>query len=130
MRRVLPFLAALLFFGGGALATIFGTVRGIVHDPQHRPVTNAQVTLQARKSAYTQTVQPDDEGQFHFDAVPLGEYSVKVVQAGFEANEQNITVLSGTAPILHLELRVAAAQAQSVEVSAGAAAGADRNRTP
>src|SRR6202000_2687434 len=111
MRRVLPLLAALLFLGGGALATIFGTVRGIVHDPQHRPVTNAQITLQARKSAYTQTVKTDDEGQFHFDAVPLGEYSVKVEQTGFEASEQNITVLSGTAPLFHLELRVAAGRA-------------------
>ena len=78
MRRVLPLLAVLLFLGGSALGTIFGTVRGIVHDPQHRPVTNAHVTLQARKSAYTQTLQTDGEGEFHFDAVPLGEYSVKV----------------------------------------------------
>src|SRR5580698_8244971 len=130
MRRVIPLLAVLLFLGGNALATIFGTVRGIVHDPQHRPVTNAQVTLQARKSAYTQTVQTDDEGQFHFDAVPLGEYSVKVEQTGFEANEQNITVLSGTAPILHLELRIAAAQAQSVEVSADAAPAQTETITP
>src|SRR5579871_6810872 len=135
MRRVLPLFsvlsAVLLFlFGGGALATIFGTVRGIVHDPQHRPVTNAQVTLQARKSAYTQTVQTDDEGQFHFDAVPLGEYSVKVEQTGFEAGEQNITVLSGTAPILHLELRIASAQAQSVEVSADAAPAQTETVTP
>src|SRR5580698_2167250 len=130
MRRVIPLLAVLLFLGGNALATIFGTVRGIVHDPQHRPVTNAQVTLQARKSAYTQTVQTDDEGQFHFDAVPLGEYSVKVEQTGFEASEQNITVLSGTAPILHLELRIAAAQAQSVEVSADAAPAQTETITP
>ena len=130
MRRVLPLLAALLFLGGTALATIFGTVRGIVHDPQHRPVTNAQVTLQARKSAYTQTVQTDDEGEFHFDAVPLGEYSVKVEQTGFETSEQNFTVISGTAPILHLELRVAAAQAQSVEVSADAAPAQTETITP
>lgn len=129
MRRVLPLLAALFFLGGSALGTIFGTVRGIVHDPQHRPVTNAQVTLQARKSAYTQTVQTDDEGQFHFDAVPLGEYSVKVEQAGFEAAEQIITVLSGTAPILHLELKVAA-QNQSVEVSADAAPAQTETITP
>src|SRR5580698_9755263 len=130
MRRVLPLLAALLFLGGTALATIFGTVRGIVHDPQHRPVTNAQITLQARKSAYTQTVQTDDEGEFHFDAVPLGEYSVKVEQTGFEVSEQNFTVISGTAPILHLELRVAAAQAQPVEVSADAAPAQTETITP
>ena len=30
-----------------AMATIFGSVQGIVHDPQHRPVQNATVTLKA-----------------------------------------------------------------------------------
>jgi outer membrane receptor protein involved in Fe transport len=129
MRRVLPLLIVLLFLGGTALATIFGTVRGIVHDPQHRPVTNAQVTLQARNSAYTQTIQTDDQGEFHFDAVPLGEYSVKVEQTGFQTGEQNITVLSGTAPILHLELRIAS-QNQSVEVSADAAPAQTETVTP
>ena len=44
------------------------TIRNIVRSPMR------QVTLQASKSAYTQTVQTDAEGQFHFDAVPLGEY--------------------------------------------------------
>jgi hypothetical protein len=33
MRGVLKLLAALLLLGAPALATIFGTVRGIVHDP-------------------------------------------------------------------------------------------------
>lgn len=128
MRRVFPF-SALLLLATTALATIFGTVRGIVHDPQHRPVTHATVTLQATKSAYTQTIQTDDEGQFHFDAVPLGEYSVTVSQSGFETAQQRVTVLSGTAPILHLELHIES-QNQSVEVTADSAPAQTESVTP
>src|SRR5580698_4744005 len=100
MRRVLPLFAVLSFLGSAAWGTIFGTVRGIVHDPQHRPVSDAKVVLAAKQSAYAQTVQTDAEGQFHFDAVPLGAYTVTVSQTGFETGQQIVSVLSGTAPIL------------------------------
>src|SRR5215467_13515736 len=92
-------LLALLLAAVPTLATIFGTVRGIVHDPQHRPVAGATVTLRARNSDYVQTAPADAEGNFHFDAVPVGEYSVSVWFDGFAAQEQAVTVLSGTAPI-------------------------------
>ncbi len=29
-------------------ATIFGNIRGIVHDPQHRPIAGVEVTSQVR----------------------------------------------------------------------------------
>src|SRR5712664_1016900 len=120
MRGVLKLLAALLFLSVPTLATIFGTVRGIVHDPQHRPVADATVTLKAKTSDYAQTAQTDAEGGFHFDAVPLGEYSVTVSQGGFATQEHSVTVLSGTAPVLHFELRLPT-QTQSVTVEAGPA---------
>jgi len=129
MRRALPLFAALFFLGSMALGTIFGTVRGIVHDPQHRPVSGATVTLQAKQSAFTQTFQTGDDGQFHFDAVPLGSYVVTVSQAGFETGQQNVTVLSGTAPILHFELHLQA-QIQSVTVSADSAPAQTESVTP
>ena len=117
MQRILKLLAVLLFCGSAAFGTIFGTVRGIVHDPQHRPVPDATVVLKATASDYTQTVQTGADGQFHFDAVPLGEYTVKVSQPAFAERQQTVTVLSGTAPILHFELQLAT-QNQSITVSA------------
>jgi outer membrane receptor protein involved in Fe transport len=129
MRRVLPLFAAVFFLSSAALGTIFGTVRGIVHDPQHRPVADAQVTLRAKKSAYSQTMHTDAEGQFHFDAVPLGGYTVTVSQTGFETGEQIVSVLSGTAPILHFELRIET-QNQSVTVSAESAPAQAESVTP
>jgi outer membrane receptor protein involved in Fe transport len=129
MQRVLNLFGALLFLGSAAFGTIFGTVRGIVHDPQHRPVTGANVVLKAKASEYSQTVQTDAEGQFHFDAVPLGEYGVMVSEAGFATVQRGVTVLSGTAPILHFELPLAT-QSQSVTVSADSAPAQAESVTP
>src|SRR6202045_4554396 len=129
MRAIFRLLAVLLFLVVPTLATIFGTVRGIVHDPQHRPVADATVTLKAKASAYTQTMQSDAEGGFHFDAVAGGEYIVNVEQAGFVTQEQSVTVLSGTAPILHFELRLPT-QEQSVTVSADSGPAQTESVTP
>jgi outer membrane cobalamin receptor len=101
-------------------ATIFGTVRGVVHDPQHRPIANAQVMLKARASSFTKTTQTDANGEFQFDAVPLAEYEVTVSLSDFASQTQSFTVLSGTAPVLHFELKLAG-QSESVTVSASQA---------
>jgi hypothetical protein len=120
MRRVCLAVVFVLALAGASLATVFGTVRGIVHDPQHRPVDGIRVVLKATTSEFTLDARTDDAGQFHFDAVPLGEYTVAVSSANFVADAQSVTVLSGTAPILHFELRLPT-QNETVVVSANAA---------
>ena len=116
MKRTFLFVA-LLLAALPAFATVFGTVRGIVHDPQHRPVQDVTVTLKAQTSSYVQTAQTDANGEFHFDAVPLGEYRVTASAASFASEGQTIAVLSGTAPILHFELKLGS-QTESITVSA------------
>ncbi len=113
-------LASLFLFAGGVWATVFGTVQGIVHDQQHRPISGGEVVLKAENSDYTQSTPTNAEGEFHFDSVPLGEYKLTVSKAGFGTQELHATVLSGTAPILHFEMLVAS-QAQSVTVTSEAA---------
>ncbi len=125
--RYLQLLGVFLFFAASAFATVFGTVRGLVHDPQHRPVQGITVILKARNSEFTQTAQTDAEGQFHFDAIPLGEYTVAISDATFVAEPQTVTVLSGTTPILHLELRL---PSQRQEVTVFADAGQSETVTP
>ena len=61
-------LVGLLLSSLTAFATIFGTVSGLIHDPQHRPVQGAQVTLRAANSAWTKSVSSNDSGEFHFDS--------------------------------------------------------------
>src|SRR5277367_7077171 len=87
-------------------ASIFGTIRGIVHDPQHRPIAGATVLMKSATSAYSQTAQTDGDGQFNFSAVTVGDYSVTVTQPGFDASTQAVTVTSGSAPILHFQLQL------------------------
>ncbi len=88
-------------------ATIFGSVRGVVHDSQHRPIPDVQIALKAKDSAFTMTTQTDVNGDFHFDAVPVAEYVITASKADFASFEQAVTVLSGTAPVLHFELQLA-----------------------
>src|SRR5689334_6897720 len=84
-------------------ATVFGTVRGIVHDPQHRPVPSTNVSLKATDSDYSRTTMTDAEGQFILDAVPLGTYTINVSSPGFAPTKQTFALLSGASPVLHFE---------------------------
>src|SRR6185437_10419086 len=109
-----PLVAALC--AGAALATIFGTVQGVVHDPDHRPVADAMVMLKSANSNWSQTTTTDENGEFRIQAVPIGEYVIAVSAKGFDVAKQKITVLSGTAPVLHFPLAIAALN-QKVVVS-------------
>src|SRR5712692_3416201 len=128
MRRAFLF-AILLFAALPAFATVFGTVRGIVHDPQHRPIPDGTVVLMAKTSSCVQTAKTDANGEFHFDAVPLGEYRVTVSAASFASEEQAIAVLSGAVPILHFELKLGS-HTESISVSADAAPAQLESITP
>ncbi|HLG96324.1 MAG TPA: TonB-dependent receptor [Bryobacteraceae bacterium] len=118
MRRVclLSALVSLVFFDVSLHAAIFGNIRGIVHDPSHRPVAQARILLHAVASDWSNETRTDNNGEFSFQAVPVGEYTVRAVLPGFAEEEQRLAVSSGEAPVVHLQLRLAQ-QTQSVEVS-------------
>ncbi len=105
------------FLCSPAAATVFGNVRGVVHDPQHQPINAAHATLQATDSAYQLSADTGANGEFHFDAVPLGKYTVAVEAPGFAPQSQVLVVVSGSAPVLHYQLAIAAAQ-EKVTVTA------------
>ncbi len=108
MRKLYLCLFSMLFIvAAPAFATIFATVKGVVHDPQHRPVPGAVVTLTARQADWAQTATTDADGAFQIVAVPVGDYTVTVVLQGFATARQAVTVVSGTAPMLHFQLDLA-----------------------
>ena len=113
-RTILLFLFACLFLGQRAHANVFGQVEGVVHDPQHRPIAGAQVILTSSTSDLSQRVRTNDDGAFHFAAIPAGDYLVTIRQPGFSALEQHITVASNTSPILHFELAIGSVQQSAV----------------
>jgi hypothetical protein len=97
---------ALLLSSIPVFATIFGSVHGVIHDPQHRPVQNAMVMIKAKSSDWSATTDSDANGEFNFKAVPLGEYVVIVAGQGFNPAQQSVVVISGTQPVLHFALSV------------------------
>jgi hypothetical protein len=101
-----------------ARATDLATVRGIVHDPQHRPIAGATVSLQANGSAFRLQTETDARGAFIFPAVPLGAYTITASASGFSASTEQLTLLPGTTPILHIPLEIASTN-QTVMVSGG-----------
>ena len=110
MRLVRIALSAACLAALAAFASVVGSVRGVIHDPQHRPVQNAMVMLKAKSSDWSTTANSDANGNFAFNAVPLGEYVVSVAGLGFEQTQQDVMVISGTQPVLHFALNVAGAK--------------------
>lgn len=110
-------VATVLLAASTAFATIFGNVRGIVHDPAHRPIAGATVTLRGQSSLWSKSVQSDSEGEFKIENVPVGEYTVQVSAPGFAGRTQSISVSTGESPVLHFPLQIAPSR-QTVEVSA------------
>jgi outer membrane receptor protein involved in Fe transport len=116
VKQLLVFVYAL-----AAHAAVLGTVRGVVHDPDHRPVPNVSVLMRAEDSDYTQDLVTNSEGTFQSAPLPIGNYLVTVRFDGFAPAEQSVVVASGSAPILHFQLALGTAR-ESVNVEESATA--------
>jgi TonB dependent receptor/Carboxypeptidase regulatory-like domain/TonB-dependent Receptor Plug Domain len=120
---------ALLLTSMNAFANVYGAIRGVVHDPQHRPVQGAMVKLKAKSSDWARTATTDANGEFQINAVPLGDYSIAVAGQGFAQMAQDVTVISGTVPVVHFQLQIATANTK-VTVSAASEAAPTDSPTP
>jgi len=126
-RRRFWFLSVLLFFfspfvvyfSPQARASIFGTVRGIVHDTQHRPIEGAKIALRAKLADWQRSAVSDSEGSFQIDAVPAGTYALLISHDGFRSAEVELVVAADTAPLRHFPLELATVN-QKIEVQADA----------
>ena len=58
---------------------------GLVTDPSNAVVPGAQVTVRNLDTGFTQTTTAGPEGQFQFSRLPVGNYELKLEQAGFSA---------------------------------------------
>src|SRR5215472_3697514 len=108
MRKVFVFCLFLPFFGAlVARATVFGGLRGIVHDPQHRPIAGATVTLQSAHSDLKLSAVSNQ----------AGEFTIAISKSGFENFRQTVTVSSDSSITLHYMLAIAPVN-ETVSVSA------------
>ncbi len=120
MKTRIAFLCIFVsLFLSNATAASTGTVSGIVHDPQHRPLVGAQVVLRDSSGVEMKTVPSDGNGEFKINDVPEGAYAVAVSASGFQPLQQQITVVADKTPVLHFQLDLATVTS-SVEVSGAA----------
>jgi outer membrane receptor protein involved in Fe transport len=119
LRRYAPLALLLIALHGHA--SVFGVLKGVVHDPQHRPIAGAEVTLKSATSDWSRTASTTDEGQFLFQEVPAGDYRMTFSAPSFAEKTITATVSSDNAQDLHIQLALASVQ-QSVEVSGQAEA--------
>ena len=135
MTSTAPKLARVLAFAIGffvpaiAHATVFSQLQGVVHDPQHRPLPAAHITLAAANSAFTQSTDTNAEGAFALPNIPLGDYTITIAHAGFATLRQSLSVQSGTSPMLHFALELGPV-ATTVTVTAPAQTAAIDTVTP
>ena len=108
-----------LLFSAALWATLYGSLRGIVHDPDHRPVPGAHVTLKSADSDYSINLTTNTDGVFETASVPAGAYQVNVTRDGFAPAAQSVVVVSGSAPVLHFQLAIGASR-EVVNVSEAA----------
>ena len=88
------------------LAAAQSGVQGIVHDPQHRPIQGAQITVRNPASGQSLTGQSDANGAFQVAIPADGNYVVTATAPGFAPAELQTQVTGGKTPVLHLELQL------------------------
>lgn len=83
-------------------------IRGIVVDPDNRPVENAQVSLSDAQNATVRTSQSDRLGAFEFSNIPPGTYALSVSVSGFSPQHRSLRYSRDQNLEIRIELKLAA----------------------
>jgi hypothetical protein len=121
--RKLAAVAVGLFFSTFVQAQTFrGGISGTVVDQSGATVAGATVKLLGTDTGFARTEQATNAGEFLFQDLPLGKYSLTISQQGFQTQDiRDINVDAGRIFNLQAKLSVAA-QATTVEVAASSIA--------
>ena len=122
-------LSLSLFCATALFAVVFGSIRGVVHDPDHRPIAGVQVIVKSTTSDFSRTVTTGPDGTFEATTIPVGEYQITATHEGFMPTTEQLVVSSGSSPILHFQLKLGSVS-QSVNISEQALAVNPEQMTP
>lgn len=115
-------LLAFVFTNIGYTQTFRGAINGSVTDPSGAAIPNAQVKAIDDATAVEHATVSSSAGEFTFQDLPLGTYTVTTEAAGFQTVKvSKVTVAAGATYSLPVKLSVAS-EATTVEVSAAALA--------
>ena len=129
MKLFSIFVSIVFLFPVAMWAAVVGSVRGVVHDPDHRPVKGATVLVKSSTADYSQNTTTGADGDFEVTSLPVGAYRVTVTHDGFSSSEQQAVVDSGSSPILHFQLAIGTVK-ESVSVAEAALAVNAEQMTP
>src|SRR6266404_5770613 len=119
-RLVLAILIVLSLAVASSAQTYRGAINGSVTDPSGAVVPNAQVKAKEKSMGIEHSTISTSDGQFAFQDLPVGTYSVVVTAAGFPVTTiDSILVGQGTVYTLPVKLTLSQ-QTTTVEVSAAA----------
>lgn len=120
MKNLLP-LALILFCSAMLPAQTFrGGIQGTVSDSQGAVVPGADVTVSNLETGFNRSIKSDPSGDYFFTELPIGNYQVKAVKAGFRDQtviDVKVEVSSNSRVDFRLQLPSAK---EVVDVSAGA----------
>jgi hypothetical protein len=121
MRRLIAALLFVLSVGLPAMAQTFrGAINGTVTDPSGAVVPGARVTTTNKATGIEHATISTSDGQFAFQDLPVGTYTVVVTAQGFPVlTVDNVLVEQGAIYTLPATLTISQ-QATTVEVSAAA----------
>ncbi len=109
----IAFVVTLTAFGQENTATVYGTAT----DPSGAVIASVKITLTSELTGRVITTTSNDTGQFTFNFLPVGRYSLSAEQSGFQTQQQSgITLAAGQRVGLTLQMKLAT-QTQSVTVS-------------
>ncbi len=118
-------LFAILYFSLSLVAfgqTSRGAVNGTVTDPTGAVISGVNVTLTNTATNVSRTTVTNSEGIYHFEAVDLGDYTIKFTATGFgETVKSNVVVSANQTASVDAQLQVGA---QSLSISVTAESGA------
>jgi hypothetical protein len=107
----------------------FGSVRGVVQDSSNAAIPGAQVTLHSADENTDHTVTSDASGNYLFENVKAGEYSLRASHSGFADLEVAGIALAARQDLRSILTMQVATQATTVEVNAAAVAINTENAT-
>jgi hypothetical protein len=101
-------------------ATATASLQGTITDKSQAVITKAEVTLTNKETGAVRTAKANDIGEYRFEVLPAGIYTIKVKAAGFSAAEaKDVEVLVGRTATQNFTL-VPGGASETVEVTATA----------
>ncbi len=130
-RLVALGLAAFMLLGCASMwaqSTASSNLQGIVTDKTQAVIKSAEVTLTSKATGATRTAQTNDSGEYRFESIAAGVYTVRAKASGFSSVEaKDVEVLIGRTATQNFAL-VPGGVSETVEVTATAPL-VDREKT-